>query len=434
MQTKTFTLLALSASAVLASPFHKRQVYEHRHFHGTGVSSGVRPTGTGHFPAGNSTEGLFGTGTGSIPVLTKTVSPVPQESGSEGTIPSTFANVASSPVAAETTSSCVSTSIATETSTNYVTVTATGAELAVTKVADAANTIDATAQVSPAQFWGSKSNGGWSQSAAASTANSAAKPSTTFATMASSVKSSSAAASATSAPSTGSSGGKRGVSYNSASLVSAFGSSVSWAYNWATTSSGLSSGVEFVPMCWGLQEASTCASKFGSASHVLSFNEPDLGTQANIDPQTAATKHKEVFGSLKGKMQIGSPAVTNGATTSPPMGVNWLDQFFNACGADCPVDFVAYHWYATADSIEYFKQHTKDIIAIAAKHGVSKVWLTEFAPTGGSASDQASFMQQAVDFLDSTAEVERYAAFMASDGTLLSGSSLNSVGSAYASA
>lgn len=236
-------------------------------------------------------------------------------------------------------------------------------------------------------------------------------------------------------PSTGGSNavGKKGISYNSAARVAAFGKSVSWAYNWAATPDGNLNGVQYVPMAWGSNDVSTIASRVGSATHVLSFNEPDLNTQANIDPVTAAKQHIAAFSPLRGKIQIGSPAVTNGATTSPPMGTIWLDQFFTACGGNCPVDFVAYHWYATADSFEYFKTHTQNVINTAAKYGIKKVWLTEFAPEG-SPEAQAAFMKLAVPFLDANPAVERYAAFMAADGQLMTGGSLNAVGSAYASA
>ena len=186
-------------------------------------------------------------------------------------------------------------------------------------------------------------------------------------------------------------------------------------------------------MMWGLNQVSGFASQVGSATHVLSFNEPDLAAQSNIDPKTAATQHIAGMKSLAGKVQIGSPAVTNGDSTSPLMGLPWLNQWFKDCAGQCPVDFVAFHWYAGADQIDYFKTYVNSVIAAAAANGVSKVWLTEFAPSG-SAAAQATFMQEAVAFLDSTAAVERYAGFMASDGALLSGSSLNSVGSAYANA
>lgn len=221
------------------------------------------------------------------------------------------------------------------------------------------------------------------------------------------------------------------MSFNDAKLLAAFGSSISWSYNWGASESGSLNGVEFVPMMWGLNDVSSFASKVGSATHVLSFNEPDLGEQANIDPANAAKQHIAGMKSLVGKVKIGSPAITNGAGTSPLMGIDWLNQWFKECAGQCPVDFVAFHWYATADSIDYFKKHVADVIAAAQANGVNKVWLTEFAPAG-SAADQASFMKEAVAFLESTPAVERYAGFMASSNTLLSGTSLNSVGAAYA--
>lgn len=438
MHSETLFLFALSASAVVASPLHKRASFAHHHhrIHGTGTG-GLSPTGTGAlFPSsGNDTNGIFApTGDDSNQaatlVVTQTVSPLAADSGVN-----TFGNVASGAAS----SSCVTTSIATETSTNIVTVTASVGDIANGKAIDASS-------VSAGAFYGGQGSrswggGGWGShtdapsvpsSAAMSFAPSAAQPSTTFATMTSGAITTGPKASASSAPpSGGASGGKRGISYNDASLVSVFSGSVSWAYNWAATAGGSLSGVEYVPLMWGLNDVSGFASSVGSATHVLSFNEPDLAAQANIDPQTAATKHKEGMSSLVGKVQIGSPAVTNGASSN--MGTGWLDQFLTACGEGCPVNFVAYHWYNTAESIEDFKQHTLDVIKVANDHGINKVWLTEFAPSG-SADAQASFMTEAVSFLESTAAVERYAAFMASDGTLLSGNALNSIGSAYVAA
>lgn len=184
-------------------------------------------------------------------------------------------------------------------------------------------------------------------------------------------------------------------------------------------------------MMWGLNDVSSFASKAGSATHVLSFNEPDLGEQANIDPKTAAEKHISGMKDLVGKVKIGSPAVTNGDSQSPLMGIPWLNKWFEECAGACPVDFVAFHWYATADSFDYFKQHVQDVVDAAAAQGINKVWLTEFKPEG-SADAQAAFMKEAVPYLDSHPAVERYAAFMASEGTMLTSGKLNSLGSAYA--
>lgn len=442
MQTKALALFALSATAAFASPLHKRQQHgrHHHSHHGTGAGSAAPTDGVNApFPAGNGTFGQVGTGTG-LPVLTETVRPVPATETEVATAFETqtvtsFNKVASSVVAPEAAeeTECVSTSTATAYSTKMVTVTAREAQ---------AGAFYGSQQWGGGRpSWGSNTWGNGASTMQTVTTPAAAPsfaPSAvgsavnSFVSGASSAASSVASSLPTNAPSTGgsSSGGKKGISYNSASLVKAFGNSVSWAYNWAATADG-SPGVEFVPMMWGLDSVSSFAGNVGSsASHVLSFNEPDLAAQSNIDPATAAKQHIAGMSALKGKVQISSPAITNGQGTSPLMGIDWLNQWFTDCAGQCPVDFVAYHWYGT--DIEDFKQHTNNVITAAKNNGVSKVWLTEFAPTG-SADSQATFMQAAVSFLDSTPEVERYAPFMASDGTLLSGSSLNSVGSAFVS-
>ena len=193
-------------------------------------------------------------------------------------------------------------------------------------------------------------------------------------------------------------------------------------------------------MLWGLSSTSTwnAAAKLAissGSSHLLSFNEPDLSSQSNIDPVTAAKNHISYMNPLAGSgVQIGSPAVTNGAGTSPPMGTNWLSQFFTACNGGCKVDFVAFHWYATADSIDYFKTQVQDVISTAAAGGVSKVWLTEFQASGTDAEVEA-FLAEALPFLDSTAAVERYAYFECATGAgnlVDSSSSLSTIGQAYA--
>jgi Glycosyl hydrolase catalytic core len=294
-----------------------------------------------------------------------------------------------------------------------------------------------SASDAPVGFFQKSSQGGFGQP---SFSFSAAGVSTTMATMFSSAApaaaSSAPPAASSSAPSPGGpSGGKKGLSYNSAALTSAFANSgMSWAYNWGSSAAGtLPSGVSYVPMLWGLGDVDSWASAAAAAissgsSAALSFNEPDLSTQSNIDPVTAATNHIQYMNPLS--VEVGSPAITNGAGTSPLMGIDWLNAFFTACDGKCKVDFVAFHWYSDASETAYFMQHVSDVIAAAAAAGVSKVWLTEFGVTGGDAS---TFLSTVMPFLESTTAVEKYAYFMCADPETLSGSSLNSVGEIYAS-
>ncbi|KIW80319.1 hypothetical protein Z517_06934 [Fonsecaea pedrosoi CBS 271.37] len=250
---------------------------------------------------------------------------------------------------------------------------------------------------------------------------------------------SSSVSSPSSPPSTGSSG-KRGLSYNDASLTDAFsGKGMSWAYNWAASAGGqIVSGAEYVPMLWGQNSISGWSSAVqsaiaGGSKHALAFNEPDLGSQSNIDPATAAKLYIDNMNPLAGQVQLGSPAITNGAGTNPLMGIDWLNAFFKACAGQCKVDLVAFHWYDSASNFGYFQSHVQDVIDAAAANGVGKVWLTEFGASG-SDSDVANFLDQAIPWLESQTAVERYAYFMCSDGILVKGNSISSpIGEAYLS-
>jgi hypothetical protein len=255
-------------------------------------------------------------------------------------------------------------------------------------------------------------------------------PATTPTTLATAVSSS--------APvSTGSttSGSKRGVAYNDASLLSGFtsgSSQVSWAYNWGDTSSGLT-GLEYVPMLWGLGShtngwtaAATNAIAAGSTA-LLTFNEPDLSSQSNIDYETAAQGFMDNVQQFAGKARLGAPAVTNGGA---PMGLTYMQNFLGACKTKgCTIDFVCIHWYngGTADDFKTYVQNAY------TQSGNLPVWITEFQAPGDTA-EQIAFLQEVIPWLDSQSFVEKYAYFMASDGILLSaGSTLSTLGETFAS-
>ena len=446
--------------------------------------------GTENGPFGNGTEAGSGAPSKSIPVLTATVVPVPEASDvadaskpaeafskpadiNQGNAGSTPVADATAPAAGGAGSCSTVTSVAT--SIQYVTVTAGDAAFsppAGFEAPESSVTLSSkVASVSAGEFYGGGGGrGGWGSSSAAvattmatsygGAASSAAwgSPVSSAAGVSSAASSEawgnpvSSAAGVSSAasseawgnpvssaagttpstiPSVPGSGAKKGLSYNTASLLNAFdGTGMSWAYNWADTASGsMPSGVEYVPMCWGLKSVPACASNAQGASHVLSFNEPDLGAQSNMDPQTAAENHIKYLNPLGDSgSKVSSPAITNGAGTSPLMGIDWLNEFFKACNGGCKVDMVAFHWYDSSSNYQYFESHVNDVIKAAADNGVSKVWLTEFGTTDGNNPD---FISKAVSFLDSTAAVERYAYFMV-DNILEQGGSLSSAGKAYA--
>jgi Glycosyl hydrolase catalytic core len=233
--------------------------------------------------------------------------------------------------------------------------------------------------------------------------------------------------------------GKRGLAYNSAALTNAFAGVMSWAYNWADNPDGsLPAGIEFVPMLWGAKkfgdwDAAAKKAIAGGAKYLMSFNEPDLAGQANMDTATAAAAHIKYMNPYAGQAKIGSPAITNGGPSggTDGMGLGWLQKFFDKCDGNCKVDFLSFHWYDSAENVAYFKNYVQDVITMAKKNGVNKVWLTEFAADGSDAQ-VAKFLGEVLPWMDANDAVERYAYFMCSEGRLVSGSGMSAVGKAYA--
>jgi hypothetical protein len=231
---------------------------------------------------------------------------------------------------------------------------------------------------------------------------------------------------------TTSSNGKRGVLYNDPNMVGPFdgASQCTWAYNWGSSSGGLTGKFDYVPMLWGDApehsdhwDSDVNTAIAAGATHVLAFNEPDHPEQANIGYEQAAASFKQYMSPLQGRVKIGSPAVTNGAA---PMGLAYLESFMGAC-SDCPIDFVAVHWYDVASNTQYFKDHVTEAHQKTGK----PVWVTEFGASG-SPDEIDAFLKDVMPWMDSQDFVERYAYFMASDGNLVSGTSLSTYGSTYA--
>ncbi|RKF76916.1 Alkali-sensitive linkage protein 1 [Golovinomyces cichoracearum] len=225
---------------------------------------------------------------------------------------------------------------------------------------------------------------------------------------------------------------KRGIAYNDIAKLSAFTSSskVSWAYNWGSTTPAIPNNVEFVPMLWGTgshaagwKENADKAIASGS-THLLAFNEPDLGEQSSLSVGDAVSGYQNLMQPYAGKAKLGSPAVTNGGS---PMGLTYLKNFINACSG-CTIDFIAIHWY-NGGSADDFKNYVAKAHIVG---GGRPVWITEFEGPG-DAQQQQKFLKEVLPWLDNQDYVERYAYFMASDGNLISsGTSPSAVGQAYA--
>ncbi|KAF3070505.1 Alkali-sensitive linkage protein 1 [Daldinia childiae] len=232
---------------------------------------------------------------------------------------------------------------------------------------------------------------------------------------------------------------KRGAAYNDPNLVSAMvgqTDKISWAYNWGSDSGGLQAKIAYYPMLWSpapdhsnnWDEKAEAAIASGSDSF-LSFNEPDIPSQANMSPQDAANGHKQFMNKYAGRVKISSPAISS--SENPGMGIDWLNQFFNACGGQCQVDFCAAHWYGPGgdDGANLFLDHIKKV------HDACQgkpVWVTEFAATDG---DIDQFMRSVTQGLDSDefGFVEKYSYFMVNQGSLMSSpTDLSSFGRIFA--
>ena len=194
-------------------------------------------------------------------------------------------------------------------------------------------------------------------------------------------------------------------------------------------------GLNYVPMLWGdnqyhiphWKENADKAIEAG-ATHLLGFNEPDLGSQANMTPDHATQTWKEQMEQYAGKVKLGSPSVCNGGGpvgNGATIGLNWLNNFLKSC-SDCTVDFLTIHWYGQAWEVEGFKNHVSDAKKLA---NGKPIWITEFKPEG-SAEEQTKFLEEILPWLDSESGVERYAVFQV-DGVLTNGNALSDIGKMY---
>jgi RNA polymerase sigma factor (sigma-70 family) len=189
-----------------------------------------------------------------------------------------------------------------------------------------------------------------------------------------------------------------------------------WYYNWAANNNDVPgpAGVEFVPMVWGKQNvtAATLAEvKKEGDGELLTFNEPDMGGQANMSvaDALAAWPKLEATG-----MRLSSPAVAYGGDT--PGG--WLDQFMS--GAEDKgyrVDFITLHWYGSDFSAAAVNQFLGYVDAVHKRYN-KPIWVTEYglmnfsgSPKYPTAAQEVTFVTGTTKGLQSRSYVERYAWF-----------------------
>ncbi|KAH8727904.1 glycosyl hydrolase catalytic core-domain-containing protein [Phaeosphaeriaceae sp. PMI808] len=243
----------------------------------------------------------------------------------------------------------------------------------------------------------------------------------------------------TSAPGNTYTGSKRGLAYNDATLCKSLGSKFGFGYNWGQVENN-DIGAPFIPMMHGPSKSTSAewlanvdkAVKKGSKA-VMGFNEPDHAAQANLSPSAACAAWKEYMNPIAAAhpdITILSPSVTNGP---PPMGTAWLSSFHDVC-PDAIVHATNIHFYDIyeAATIDRFKAQIEKAASIYNK----PVWVTEFGLNPGSASQEqaASFLKDAMAYMDNSNLVAGYAWFMVGSGEnqLNTGNGLSAVGQVYA--
>jgi len=190
-----------------------------------------------------------------------------------------------------------------------------------------------------------------------------------------------------------------------------------WYLTWSTTHHGIVTprGVQFVPMIRAGANVTSVdlAQAEQSGPVLLTFNEPDLKTQANMTVSSALALWPRLMAT---KLQLGSPAVATGAAT--PGG--WLDRFMQgAKERHFRVNFIAVHWYGSDFQVGAAVAQLRTYLSSVHRRYGLPVWVTEYAltdftPTGPvypTGAQQAAFVTASVRMLDALGFVQRYAWF-----------------------
>lgn len=190
-----------------------------------------------------------------------------------------------------------------------------------------------------------------------------------------------------------------------------------WYYDWQVYPAIDAAG--YVPMIWSAWFMNYAEVAPGKT--LLTFNEPDSPSQANMSVETALSYWPRLMATGK---RLGSPAVTTGQE----IGANsWLGRFMaEADKRGYRVDFIAVHYYTTNQSPYAFKRYLQRIHAAYQR----PIWVTEWALADWSDPGrfpewrQRRFFREASVYLDDLPFVERHAWFGLYDGG--GGWSLNS--------
>lgn len=184
---------------------------------------------------------------------------------------------------------------------------------------------------------------------------------------------------------------------------------VSWYYNWGPDGAP-HDGIEFIPMIKGKGRMDeeymgrAAAHKKSGVKHLLGFNEPERADQGNLTVEEAVEAWPKL---AQLGFRLGSPA-----PSSDGKGMDWLDAFMKeARKKKLQVDFIALHWYRSAD-VSAFESWLKEVNRAYRK----PIWLTEFNPwRGHDERTHLEFLRGTLRVLERASYVERYAYFNPGD-------------------
>ena len=218
---------------------------------------------------------------------------------------------------------------------------------------------------------------------------------------------------------------KRGLGVNSLSDADfrALAPGVSWYYNWGATPLAKPADVvmDFLPMAWnGNSSFQTALTSYLAAGNrpwrVFALNEPNLTTQADMNPSDSAITFKKVkaicdpynIPVIAPHMAIGTSPDQSITAYDPIMGSNYvytaqwpfLSAFLYYCGSTTPAG-VSSHSYNGYGEITWL------LSTMHTDYPTQTVWLTEFCPWGAT-SDAAALacLIPAVDYCERMPWVE----------------------------
>ena len=175
----------------------------------------------------------------------------------------------------------------------------------------------------------------------------------------------------------------------------------------------------------------------GSA-YLLSYNEPDIASGANLSPQSAASSYKTQLTPFSGRIKLGAPTVTS--STASGAGISWLKQFNAVCAGQCKVDFVPLQWASSSSTQSGATQGQAFISymtsAISQVNGIYPglpIWVTELAAQPLTNQQvNADFLNTVVPWVKGQSTIFRFSYYGDFQGQLVSGTSLTQTGQIYA--